>query len=121
MNILFILFQELSFSFPFLQMLACSVNAACLALLDAGVAMKGIVAASSVAFVDEKIIPFPSTKQQKVVFFVPCFFQYRSIVFIYNCVPVVSSNIAEQFNSLSECYQLKILTKAILDYISNMP
>lgn len=52
----------------FLQMLACCVNAACLALLDAGISMKGIVAASSVAFIEGNPVPFPTTKQQKVIF-----------------------------------------------------
>ncbi|GFT24918.1 exosome complex component RRP46 [Nephila pilipes] len=48
------------------NLLACCVNAACLALLDAGIPMRGVVAASSIAFIEDKLIPFPSPKEIKL-------------------------------------------------------
>lgn len=47
-------------------MLACSINASYLALLDAGIPMNGIVTAVSVGVFDDKIIPFPSQNEIKV-------------------------------------------------------
>ncbi|XP_055948013.1 exosome complex component RRP46-like [Argiope bruennichi] len=47
------------------NLLACCVNAACLALLDAGIPMRGLVAATSIAFVDDKLVQFPSAKEIK--------------------------------------------------------
>ncbi|GIY24176.1 exosome complex component RRP46 [Caerostris darwini] len=47
------------------NLLACSVNGACLALLDAGIPMNSMVAAISIALVNDKLIPFPSLKEIK--------------------------------------------------------
>lgn len=51
-------------------MLACSINSACLALLDAGVPMNGVVAAVCLGIFDDKILSFPSLKEVKVSIFI---------------------------------------------------
>lgn len=47
-------------------MLACSVNAAYLALLDAGISMNGMVASISIGIFEDKLVPFPAQKDIKV-------------------------------------------------------